>query len=148
MKLNSLSPNLGSVTEKVRVGRGTGSGKGKTCGRGHKGQKSRSGGFTKVGYEGGQMPLQRRLPKFGFTSQKSLITTELRLDKLLPFINDEVTVKYLAEKGIVSKKIKHIKLIAPRDLEACKSAKFNVKGFTATKTVQEIIANNGGVLEA
>ena len=78
MELNTLSPAPGSRKPKARVGRGIGSGSGKTCGRGHKGQKARSGGYHKVGFEGGQMPMQRRLPKFGFTSRKSLTHTEVR----------------------------------------------------------------------
>jgi large subunit ribosomal protein L15 len=82
MRLNTLAPAPGSKKDSKRVGRGIGSGLGKTCGRGHKGQKSRSGGFRKVGFEGGQMPLQRRLPKVGFVSRKSLTTAELRLHEL------------------------------------------------------------------
>ena len=83
MRLNSLKPAEGSRTNSKRVGRGIGSGWGKTCGRGHKGQKLRAGGFHKVGFEGGQMPLQRRLPKFGFRSTKSKLTAEVRLHELL-----------------------------------------------------------------
>ncbi|MCG8123625.1 MAG: 50S ribosomal protein L15, partial [Candidatus Thiodiazotropha taylori] len=79
MKLNTLQPAAGSKTTRKRVGRGIGSGLGKTCGRGHKGQKSRSGGFHKVGFEGGQMPLQRRLPKIGFTSRVSMVSAQVRL---------------------------------------------------------------------
>ena len=78
LKLNTLKPAEGSKKERTRVGRGIGSGHGKTCGRGHKGQKSRSGGKVKAGFEGGQMPLQQRLPKFGFSSRKSLISAERR----------------------------------------------------------------------
>ena len=83
MRLNTLSPAAGAKTEKKRLGRGIGSGLGKTGGRGHKGQKSRSGGKVRVGFEGGQMPMQRRLPKFGFTSRKSLVSTEVNLLKSL-----------------------------------------------------------------
>ena len=82
MQLNTLKPAEGSKSTRKRVGRGIGSGWGKTCARGHKGQKSRSGGFHKVGFEGGQMPLQRRLPKVGFNSRKSLVTAEIRLNEL------------------------------------------------------------------
>ncbi len=89
MKLNTLQPAAGSKTARKRVGRGIGSGLGKTCGRGHKGQKSRSGGFHKVGFEGGQMPLQRRLPKVGFTSKKASTRAEVRLHELEK-VSDEV----------------------------------------------------------
>jgi len=82
MKLNSLKPAPGSKQNAKRVGRGIGCGNGKTCGRGHKGQRSRSGGYHKVGFEGGQMPLQRRVPKFGFTSRKSLVSAEIRSHEL------------------------------------------------------------------
>ena len=95
MRLNSLKPAAGSRPDSKRVGRGIGSGWGKTCGRGHKGQKSRSGGFHKVGFEGGQMPLQRRLPKFGFSSRKARLTAELRLPELLLAKADVIDIEAL-----------------------------------------------------
>ncbi|MGL6214717.1 50S ribosomal protein L15, partial [Billgrantia desiderata] len=97
MKLNTLSPAPGSKHAEKRVGRGIGSGLGKTGGRGHKGQKSRSGGTVKPGFEGGQMPLQRRLPKFGFTSMKSLVSEEVRLSELAKVEGDEVTLETLKQ---------------------------------------------------
>ena len=95
MRLNTLKPAAGSNKDSKRVGRGIGSGLGKTGGRGHKGQKSRSGGFHKVGFEGGQMPLQRRLPKVGFISRKSLVTTELRLHELAQVESDVIDLQAL-----------------------------------------------------
>ena len=101
MKLNTLSPAPGSKHAEKRVGRGIGSGLGKTGGRGHKGQKSRSGGSVKPGFEGGQMPLQRRLPKFGFTSAKSLVSEEVRLAELAKVAGDEVTMETLKQANSI-----------------------------------------------
>ena len=101
MKLNTLSPAPGSKHAEKRVGRGIGSGLGKTGGRGHKGQKSRSGGSVKPGFEGGQMPLQRRLPKFGFTSQKALVSEEVRLGELAKVSGDEVTLETLKQANVL-----------------------------------------------
>ena len=95
MRLNTLSPAEGSKQAPKRVGRGIGSGLGKTCGKGHKGQKARSGGYHKVGFEGGQMPIQRRVPKFGFTSRKSLVTQEVRLHELSKVQGDIVDMVIL-----------------------------------------------------
>ena len=94
MRLNTIKPAEGSKQDAKRVGRGIGSGLGKTCGRGHKGQKSRSGGFTKVGFEGGQMPLQRRLPKVGFSSRKGRVTEEVRLNELALVEGDTVDLGF------------------------------------------------------
>src|SRR5690554_7547449 len=103
MKLNSLSPAPGSKHAEKRVGRGIGSGLGKTGGRGHKGQKSRSGGSVKPGFEGGQMPIQRRLPKFGFTSRKGMVTTEVTLAELAKVNGDVASVVTLKEAGLIKK---------------------------------------------
>jgi large subunit ribosomal protein L15 len=104
MRLNSISPAENSKSAAKRVGRGIGSGLGKTCGKGHKGQKARSGGYHKVGFEGGQMPIQRRLPKFGFTSRKSKTVAQVRLSSLNVFDGSEaVTLDLLKLKGIVRK---------------------------------------------
>jgi len=111
MRLNSLKPAQGSRSNAKRVGRGIGSGWGKTCGRGHKGQKSRSGGFHKVGFEGGQMPLQRRLPKYGFTSAKAKLTAELRLHELLLTNAEVVDLKALIEANLVPAFTKRVKVI-------------------------------------
>ena len=102
MKLNTLSPGEGAKTQKNRVGRGIGSGLGKTCGRGHKGQKARAGGYHKTGFEGGQMPLQRRLPKMGFVSRQALKVSELRLTELAMHAAGEVTVDSLKAMNLVS----------------------------------------------
>ncbi|MES9870958.1 MAG: 50S ribosomal protein L15, partial [Sedimenticola sp.] len=109
MRLNTIKPAEGAKKDAKRVGRGIGSGLGKTCGRGHKGQKSRSGGFHKVGFEGGQMPLQRRLPKVGFTSRKARHTAEIRLDELAKIEADVVDLKALQDADIVSGSIKRAK---------------------------------------
>ena len=101
MRLNTLKPAAGSRKEGKRVGRGIGSGLGKTCGRGHKGQKSRSGGFHKIGFEGGQMPLQRRLPKVGFTARKSRFAGELRLHELALVAADVVDIEALKSANLV-----------------------------------------------
>src|ERR1700720_1096093 len=97
MHLNTLHPAPGAKTKAKRLGRGIGSGKGKTCGKGHKGQKARAGGYHKVGFEGGQMPLQRRLPKTGFRSRISLITQEVRLSDLNKLTESDVTLEALRQ---------------------------------------------------
>src|SRR3990167_7696027 len=101
MYLNTIQPAPGSKTHAKRVGRGIGSGKGKTCGRGHKGQRARAGGFHKVGFEGGQMPLQRRLPKSGFRSQKSLVREEIRLSDLNHVTADIIDMAALRSAGLI-----------------------------------------------
>ncbi len=111
MSLNNLKPASGSRKIANRVGRGIGSGNGKTCGRGHKGQKSRSGGWHKVGFEGGQMPIQRRLPKFGFTSRMARHYAEVRLHELAMVEGDEVNVATLIAAGIVPLQTKTVKII-------------------------------------
>ena len=129
MHLNTLKPAPGSKKSPKRVGRGIGSGLGKTCGRGHKGQHSRTGGYHKVGFEGGQMPLQRRLPKVGFTSRKSLVTGEVRLHELNSL--DEgtmVDLKALKEANIISGSIKRVKIILAG--KVTKAVKVNVSDIT------------------
>ena len=116
MRLNGLSPAPGSRTDKKRVGRGIGSGLGKTGGRGHKGLKSRSGGSVKPGFEGGQMPLQRRLPKFGFTSRKSLTRDEIRLAELNKIQGDEVTMESLRQARLIGENIKDVQPNYAKDL--------------------------------
>src|SRR5690625_3262746 len=116
MKLNTLSPAPGSKHAEKRVGRGIGSGLGKTGGRGHKGQKSRSGGSVKPGFEGGQMPLQRRLPKFGFTSQKALVSEEVRLGELAKVAGDEVTLETLKQANVLKNDTLHAKIILSGDV--------------------------------
>jgi large subunit ribosomal protein L15 len=111
MHLNDLKPAAGSRPARKRVGRGIGSGLGKTAGRGHKGQKSRSGGFHKIGFEGGQMPLQRRLPKVGFRSRMALDRDEVRLSELGSVDGDEVTLESLRAAGVVGRAVKRVKII-------------------------------------
>src|SRR6476659_519466 len=103
MNLNTLKPAPGSKTQSKRLGRGIGSGKGKTCGKGHKGQKARAGGFHKVGFEGGQMPLQRRFPKSGFRSRISLLRQEVRLSDLEKLPGEVVSEETLKEAGLIRK---------------------------------------------
>ena len=143
MRLNSLKPVAGSRKPGKRVGRGIGSGHGKTCGRGHKGQKSRSGGFHKVGFEGGQMPLQRRLPKVGFTSRKSRFVAELRLHELGLVSADVIDLDALKQGNLVSRNVKRVKVIASGSLE--KAVK--LKGIQVTKGARAAIEAAGGSIE-
>ena len=117
MYLNSLKPAKGSNKSSKRVGRGIGSGHGKTAGRGHKGQKSRSGGTVKPGFEGGQMPLQMRLPKFGFTSRKSRYVAEVRLGEIEIAGLDEVSLVKLRETGLVPAQTRKAKIILSGELK-------------------------------
>ncbi len=144
MRLNTLSPAEGSTQDRKRVGRGIGSGLGKTSGRGHKGQKSRSGGFHKTGFEGGQMPLQRRLPKVGFTSRKSRVTTEVRLHELASLEADVIDLDVLKAANIVNKNIRFAKVILSGEL----TKSVTLKGIGATKGAQQAIEAAGGKIEA
>lgn len=112
MRLNTISPMPGAKQAKKRAGRGIGSGLGKTCGRGHKGQKSRSGGFHKVGFEGGQMPLQRRVPKVGFNSRKARFAAEVRLDQLMKVEAETIDIAALIKANLVARSAKRIKVVA------------------------------------
>ncbi len=143
MRLNTLQPAAGSKPDRKRVGRGIGSGLGKTGGRGHKGQKSRSGGFHKVGFEGGQMPLQRRLPKVGFTSRVSLTTAEVRLSELAKVEGDTVDLDALKKAGIVAKAMKRAKIFASGAIDRA----VNVKGIPVTKGAKAAIEAAGGSVE-
>ena len=146
MKLNTLKPAVGAKQTARRVGRGPGSGLGKTCGRGHKGQKSRSGGFHKVGFEGGQMPLQRRLPKFGFCSRKSLVTQEVRLNELNQLEVDTVDLQTLKEANLVNAHVKFVRVMMKGEItKALKIA----PEIGLTKGAKEAILKAGGqVVEA
>ncbi len=143
MRLNTLKPAPGSKSDAKRVGRGQGSGLGKTCGRGHKGQKSRSGGFHKVGFEGGQMPLQRRLPKVGFTSRKAKRTAELRLDELAKVNADLVDMNALYEADILPRSMKRAKVILSGSIDKA----VTLKGIGATKGARAAIEAAGGKVE-
>ncbi|NMP17135.1 MULTISPECIES: 50S ribosomal protein L15 [unclassified Thalassotalea] len=143
MHLNTLSPAPGSKSAKKRVGRGIGSGLGKTGGRGHKGQKSRSGGGIRVGFEGGQMPLKQRLPKFGFTSRKSLVRAEVRLHELNTMTADVVDIHALKEAGIISRNMETAKIMLSGEI----NRKITVRGLAVTKGARAAIEAAGGTVE-
>jgi len=143
MRLNTLKPAAGSKQNAKRVGRGIGSGFGKTCGRGHKGQKSRSGGLPKIGFEGGQMPLQRRLPKIGFSSRVSIITAEVRLSELAKANVDVVDIEALKKANIITKNIKFVKVMLSGSLDK----KVTVKGLRVSKGARAAIEAAGGKIE-
>ena len=142
MKLNTLKPAEGSKKDRRRVGRGIGSGLGKTAGRGHKGQKSRSGGFHKTGFEGGQMPMHRRLPKRGFTSRTRFDTAEIRLSDLQKLPVNEVDLLTLKAAGLVS----HLAISAKVFLSGTLDKAVTLKGIGATKGAKAAIEAAGGSL--
>ena len=139
MALNSLS-NKGTSQNRKRVGRGMGSGTGKTAGRGHKGQKSRTGGNVRAGFEGGQMPLQMRLPKFGFSSRTNNHLKEVNVKNINGL--ETVTLETLKEHKIISKSVKKVKIFGTFDLES----KVNVEGIKVTKGAKESIEKAGGTV--
>lgn len=143
MFLNSIQPVEGATHARRRVGRGIGSGLGKTGGRGHKGQKSRSGGFHKVGFEGGQMPLQRRLPKRGFKSLTAAANAEIRLSELNLLAVNEIDVLVLKQAGLVPATVSSVKVIASGEL----SKAIVLKGIKATKGAKVAIETAGGKVE-
>lgn len=144
MRLNTLQPAEGSKQKATRVGRGIGSGIGKTCGRGHKGQHARAGGYHKVGFEGGQMPIQRRLPKFGFKSRVSQVTAEVRIHELSKLKTDKIDLAALKEANVIGAQIKFVKIIA--------SGEFNkpvtISGVKVTAGARKLIEAAGGKVEA
>lgn len=144
MYLNTLQPAKGSKKDRKRVGRGIGCTLGKTCGRGHKGQHARAGGFHKVGFEGGQMPLQRRLPKVGFKSRKKASYAEVRLSELKLLQGDSVTLAILKATNIVPANAKVAKIIDSGEIEKAVS----VKGVSVTKGARAKIEEKGGKIEA
>lgn len=139
MKLNSLSPAAGSKKVARRVGRGSGSGLGKTAGRGHKGQKSRSGGYHKVGFEGGQMPIQRRLPKVGFTSRVNRFAVEVRTSELNRFEGD-VDLTLLKTSGVVANWVDSVKVMLSGEI----TSKVNLIGIKVTHGAKAAIEAAGG----
>ena len=143
MQLNTLQPAPGSKKNAKRVGRGIGCGTGKTCGRGHKGQKSRSGGFSKVGFEGGQMPLQRRLPKVGFASRSVKLSAEVRLYELTKIDADVIDLDALIKADIVPAMTKKAKVIASGEI----SKAVNLKGIKVTPGARKAIEAAGGKIE-
>ena len=144
MSLNNLKPAAGSRKVANRVGRGIGCGNGKTCGRGHKGQKSRSGGWHKVGFEGGQMPIQRRLPKFGFTSRMARHYAEVRLNELDKIDGGAVNPEALIAAGLVPLQTKTVKII----LSGAITTACTVTGCRVTKGAQAAIEAAGGSVAA
>jgi len=143
MRLNNLSPGKGAKKDGKRLGRGHSAGQGKTAGRGQKGQHARSGGFHKVGFEGGQMPLQRRLPKVGFRSRMSKYTAELRLNELAIPGADEITMDVLKAANLVPAFVTKVKVIKSGELD--KAVK--LKGIAVTKGAREVIEKAGGSIE-
>ncbi len=143
MRLNMLKPGEGSKKAGKRLGRGIGSGLGKTSGRGHKGQKARAGGFHKVGFEGGQMPLQRRLPKMGFRSLKAADTAEVRLHELLKVEGDVVDMLALKAANVIGQEIKRVKVISSGKVDKA----VTVKGIAVTKGARAAIEAAGGKVE-
>lgn len=144
MKLNSLAPGAGSKTSKKRLGRGIGSGLGKTSGKGHKGQKARAGGGIMPGFEGGQMPLQRRLPKFGFTSRKALESSQVRLSELNAIDGDVVSLESLKAAGLVRKDKRFVRIMASGTVGRA----LTVKGVVLTAGAKAAIEAAGGKVEA
>ena len=143
MFLNTLKPAAGSKSNAKRRGRGIGSGLGKTGGRGHKGQKSRSGGQTKIGFEGGQMPLQRRLPKVGFTSRLARVTDEIRLNELNALTADVIDIAVLKEANLIAKSIKRVKIMDSGKVDKA----VTLKGIRVTKGARAAIEAAGGKIE-
>ena len=143
MRLNDIKPAAGAKRAKRRRGRGAGSGLGKTGGRGHKGQKSRSGGGVRRGFEGGQMPLQRRLPKFGFRSRKSLVREDVRIVALEGLAGVTVTLDSLRAAGMIAKNVKYVKLFGEGRL----SRAYTVCGIPVTKGARAAIEAGGGRIE-
>ena len=144
MQLNTIKPSEGSKKNRRRVGRGIGSGLGKTAGRGHNGQKSRAGGYHKVGFEGGQMPLQRRLPKRGFKSHQLKYNGEVNLSDLQAMAIEEIDIQSLKQAGLIGELIKHVKVIKSGEL----SRKVTLKGVGATAGAKAAIEAAGGSLAA
>jgi large subunit ribosomal protein L15 len=143
MKLNSMGPAEGSKPAGKRLGRGHSAGQGKTCGRGQKGQKARSGGYHKVGFEGGQMPIQRRLPKVGFRSAKALTYAEVRLNELNAIEDDVIDILALKRAGIVAQQTTRAKVFASGEV----SKAVKLKGVGVTKGAREAIEKAGGSIE-
>ncbi|MBI3560372.1 MAG: 50S ribosomal protein L15 [Gammaproteobacteria bacterium] len=144
MRLNTIKPTTGAKTAKKRVGRGGGSGLGKTCGRGHKGQTARAGGFHKLGFEGGQMPLQRRIPKSGFISHLALESAELPLSALNKIDAPIIDIAALRNANLISRSIKRVKIM----LSGSIGKSITLKGIKATAGARKSIEAAGGKVEA
>jgi len=145
MRLNTIKPGLGAKRTRLRVGRGASAGQGKTCGRGVKGQRARKGGYHKVGFEGGQMPLQRRLPKVGFRSAMKASRAELTLTDLMRVTGGEVTLAGLIEANLVPEATKIVKIIVSGAVT--KAYVIKDKAVTATKGAKSTVESAGGRFE-
>jgi large subunit ribosomal protein L15 len=143
MNLNNLSPDPGSRSAKRRLGRGIGSGLGKTSGKGHKGQKARAGGYHRINFEGGQMPIQRRLPKMGFNSRLARITEEVTLGEISALTAEIVDLNALKEAGLINRSIRFVKVILSGDL----SKAVKLKGLRVTAGARKVIEEIGGSIE-
>tara|TARA_X000000368_G_scaffold276922_1_gene219691 strand:+ start:577 stop:1011 length:435 start_codon:yes stop_codon:yes gene_type:complete len=143
MKLNELKPNPKRVKANKRIGRGTGSGFGKTSGKGHKGLKSRSGGRVRIGFEGGQMPLQKRVPKYGFSSRVNKNTEQIRLSSLVQSGMTEISIETLINANLIKNSTKKVKVFL--DSEEC--SKMHLKGINTTVSVKKKIEEAGGTVE-
>jgi len=143
MQLNTLHPAPGSKTKSKRLGRGIGSGKGKTCGRGHKGQRARAGGYHKVGFEGGQMPLQRRIPKSGFRSRQSLVRAEIYLSDLNGIDAKTIDMAELAKAGLIRFDTKDVKIIASGEINRA----ITLRGISVTAGARKAIEAAKGKIE-
>lgn len=142
MQLNTLAPAVGSKRAPKRLGRGIGSGTGKTAGKGHKGQKARAGGYHKVGFEGGQMPMQRRLPKFGFISKKALARSEVRLSDLARLSETAIDLVVLQQHGFICSNIKYVKIILDTGCEISKA--ITIQGLGITSGARKAVEAAGG----
>ena len=143
MNLNTICPELGSKHARKRVGRGIGSGLGKTSGKGHKGQKARSGGYHKMHFEGGQMPIQRRLPKLGFKSRVSHTVDEVMLHEIVKLPDEVITLDVLKEAGLVNQHIRSVKVVLSGELDKA----IKLQGLRVTKGSRELIEKMGGSIE-
>jgi large subunit ribosomal protein L15 len=143
VELNELKPNPKRVRSNKRIGRGPGSGFGKTSGKGHKGMKSRSGGRVRIGFEGGQMPLQKRVPKFGFSSRVNRFTEEVRLSSLISLGEEEISIQVLSEADLIKNSTKKVKIF----LDTTECTKMKLTGLKTTASVKKLIEEVGGSVE-
>lgn len=143
MNLNTISPDPGSRPPKQRLGRGIGSGLGKTSGKGHKGQKARSGGFRKINFEGGQMPIQRRLPKLGFRSRTAKTCDEVTLSEIASINSDVIDIEVLRSVGLINRSILSVKVILSGEVNVA----VKLKGLRVTKGARAAIEQVGGSIE-
>src|SRR5687768_5085119 len=142
MRLNDMKPAMGARKTRLRVGRGASAGQGKTCGRGVKGQRARKGGYHKVGFEGGQMPIQRRMPKVGFRSKMKALHAEVRLDELAKCDGTEIDIEALIKANIVPTFATHAKVVLSGEIKKA----VTLKGIGATKGAREAIEKAGGTV--